>query len=245
MIEYFKYCIFPGVNLHARCRYREIPRLFETDVKRDAAVLDAGCGNGMLSYQAWKQGAKVLGISIKKHEIDGCKSMFNQRMRIPDEQLQFALMNLYDFDPSQHQFDVIICTEVLEHIRNDVGICQKFFQILKPGGTVHITCPNADHPYNRDFPLDPDENGGHVRPGYTEQSYRSLLEPIGFQAEEFAGLGGSVRQFFNRRIKETQERFGAWAGVPLFFVAMPFMVLDQKNPKIPFSLYVCARKPAD
>ncbi len=96
---------------------------------------------------------------------------------------------------------------------------------------------------NRESPLDLEERGGHVRPGYTADTYRALFEPIGFNVEEVSGLGGPVRQAFNRWIRATQEHLGAAAGLPLFFVAVPFLWLDLASPRVPFSLYARARKP--
>lgn len=238
-----KSLLYPGVNLHARCRFQEIPKQFGAEVSQGAKVLDAGCGNGMLSLQAHRRGADVLGISIKQNEVDGCRQMFNRGRSIPEERLRFENLNLYDMEAAEYQFDGIICTEVLEHIKDDVGICRKFFELLRPGGCVHITSPNAEHPYNVEFPLDLEEKGGHVRPGYTEQTYRELLEPLGFEIDRTVGLGGKVRQGFNWRIKAAQESLGAWVGVPMFFAAAPFLWLDSDSPKVPFSLYVCARKP--
>lgn len=238
-----KWLLFPGTNLHARDRYRRVPDKFGPEVGPGTVVLDAGCGNGMLSYQAWRRGATVLGISIKQNEVDGCRRMFNRYRSIPEASLAFANRNLYSLPADGQRFDAIICTEVLEHIRDDSGICRLFYELLKPGGCVHITTPNSDHPYNRVFPLDLEEKGGHVRPGYTPDSYRVLLEPIGFRLEEVSGLGGPVRQAFNHRIKEVQEALGAAAGFPLFALSLPFLALDSQKPTTPFSLYVRARKP--
>ena len=237
-----KQLLFPGINLHARDRYRKLPRKFGPEIATGRDVLDAGCGNGMLSFRAWQRGATVLGVSIKQKEVDGCRAMFNRDRRISENRLRFENVNLYTLPAEHYQFDAIICTEVLEHIRDDRGICQRFFELLKPGGCVHITTPNADHPYNRAFPLDLDEKGGHVRTGYTAASYRALLEPLGFQVEEVSGLGGAVRQAFNWRIKSVQEQMGAAAGLPLFFAALPFLALDPREPGVPFSLYARARK---
>jgi SAM-dependent methyltransferase len=197
----------------------------------------------MLAYRAWQRGATVLGISIKQGEVEGCRTMFNHAKGISDTTLQFENLNLYTLSGSPSQFDAIICTEVLEHIRDDRGVCAMFAELLKPGGCLHVTSPNAEHPYNRDFPLDCEERGGHVRPGYTRDRYYALFEPLGFRIEEVSGLGGPVRQAFNRRIKATQERWGAAAGLPLFFVALPFLWLDSQAPRVPFSLYARARKP--
>ena len=199
----------------------------------------------MLSYEAWKRGATVIGISIKQKEVDGCRTMFNHVERIPNTSLSFENVNLYAMPANEPQFDAIICTEVLEHVRDDRGICRRFYELLKPGGCLHVTSPNAEHPYNRSFALDHEERGGHVRPGYTRQAYLELFEPLGFTLEEVSGLGGPIRQAFSRRIKETQERLGTAAGLPLFLMALPFLWIDSQVPAVPFSLYARARKPAD
>jgi SAM-dependent methyltransferase len=235
--------LFPGINLHWRDRFARVPAKFGPEIGPGTKVLDAGCGNGMLAYRAWQCGATVLGISIKQKEVDGCRTMFNHGRRVPEAALRFENVNLYELSANGARFDAIICTEVLEHIRDDRSVCQKFFELLSPGGCLHVTTPNADHPYNRSVPLDNDEKGGHVRPGYTPGTYRALFEPIGFTIEEVSGIGGPMRQAFNRRIKATQERWGAAVGLPLFLVALPFLWLDSQAPRVPFSLYARARKP--
>ena len=237
-----KSVLFPGVNLHARERYRRVPQRFGPEIGPGTRVLDAGCGNGMLAYQAWKRGARVLGITVKPREVEGCREMFNARMGIDPEDLRFENMNLYDLRMQASTFDAIICTEVLEHIKDDEAVCRRFYELLKPGGCLHVTSPNADHPYNRTFPLDPTESGGHVRPGYTAEGYRALFAGAGLDLEEVAGLGGSVRQAFNWRIKGLETRIGRGAGLPVFLAALPFLWLEAQPPSMPFSLYARARK---
>lgn len=240
-----KAALFPGVNLHARERYLRVPQKFGPEIGPGTRVLDAGCGNGMLAYQAWKRGASVIGITLKDREVEGCREMFNARRGIDESALRFEKMNLYDLRMGEGTFDAIICTEVLEHIRDDRAVCRRFHQLLKPGGCVHVTSPNASHPYNVSFPLDPDESGGHVRPGYTSEAYRALFTGAGLVLEEVAGLGGPVRQAFNWRIKGLETRIGRGAGLPVFLAAVPFLWLDGSSPAVPFSLYARARKPLD
>lgn len=246
--DYLYWQLYPGLNLHARLRYRELPRFFNEEVgKSNRRILDAGCGNGMLSYQGYMLGNRVIGVSIKENEVEKARRLFNQWRSIAEDRLRFEEGNLYNLSFSDNYFDSIICAEVLEHLRRDRVVCESFFRILKPGGVAHICAPNAKHPYNKAFPLDHQEQGGHVRPGYTEQDYRNLLEPVGFRVEEVVGLGGPIRQAFNRRIKETQARFGAAAGLPLFFLALAVLPLErfQPEPRVPFSIYVRARKPLE
>ena len=236
---------FPGMNLHARQRFNWVPQQFGEEIGKGSKVLDAGCGNGMLSYRAWQRGAHVLGISIKDDEVQSCRAVFNQDRGINGDELKFENINLYDLDPKDRQFDAIICAEVLEHIVQHDRVCAKFFQLLRPGGVLHVTTPNAEHPYNIAFPIDTEEKGGHVRPGYTEQDYRDLMEPIGFRIEEVKGLGGPIRQGFDNLIKSVQESVSPYAGIPFFAMSLPFTIFDPASPKVPFCLYVKARKPAD
>lgn len=244
---FIKWLLFPGVNLHSRLRFAEIPRHFgkpEAGARR--TVLDAGCGNGMLSYRSYLLGNTVRGLSIKEPEVAGCRALFNAYLRLPEEKISFRKQNLYDarFEPCA--FDEIICTEVLEHIVRHDAVCGKFWHALKPGGILHITAPNARHPYNQQFPLDAGENGGHVRTGYTPDSYHALLEPLGFSIEIIQPLGGPLRQFCNRHIKTAQEHFGPLAGVPLFLLSLPALLAEPWVPARgePFAYYVKARKPA-
>lgn len=238
-----KWLLFPGLNLHARLRNQVLPTYIGSPRNgQERLVLDAGCGNGMLSYQAYLKGNRVIGVSIKDEVIRN-RRLFNDHHGIPEDRLSFRDVNLYDIESLGTEFDEIICCEVLEHIRGDEQVCRSFFRILKPGGVLHLCCPNAEHPHHANYPLDPDETGGHVRPGYTCASYRRLLEPIGFQVSEPIRLGGPIRQACNVAITRTQETLGKYAGLPVFFALAPWAAWDAAEPKVPFSLYVQATKP--
>ncbi len=238
-----KWLLFPGINLHARLRYRVLPQFLPVPKDPDASVLDAGCGNGMLTYQAYRKGYRAVGISIKADEIARNKRLFNNHLGIPEARLSFMEFNLYNLDKLGMQFDHVICSEVLEHIRDDERVCRSFFQVLKEGGVLHLCCPNADHPDNRNHVLDPHEKGGHVRPGYTMQSYRELLEPIGFVLQEPIGLGGAIRQSLNKTIRACESFLGLPGGVACFLLVSPLLLLESKRNTVPYSLYVRAVKP--
>jgi SAM-dependent methyltransferase len=196
----------------------------------------------MLAYAAYLRGHRALGISIKEGEVQRNRRLFNQLLGIPEDQLAFRVHNLYDVASLGLAFDQIICSEVLEHIRRDEDLCRAFWRILQPGGLLHLCCPNADHPDNRNHPLDLDERGGHVRPGYTAETYRRLLEPIGFELSECVGLGGPVRQWWNKAIMGAEHVLGLPGGVLCFAVSWPFLVLDSQPPRVPYSLYIRAWK---
>ena len=241
--EHVKWLLFPGVNLHARQRYAVLPRFMGSAQRgTERRVLDAGCGNGMLSYRSYLLGNRVLGISIKEDEVARCMKLFHEHLGVPADSMTFQVLNLYSIESLGTMYDEIICSEVLEHIVRDSDVCHSFARILKPGGVLHLCCPNAEHPDNARKQLDTAERGGHVRPGYTVGSYRALLEPIGFQVTENRGMGGPIRQAFNKMITAAQERHGFAAGFFLFLLALPWLWMDPTNPVIPYSIYVRAVK---
>lgn len=240
-----KWLLFPGLNLHARLRNRVLPEQFrEVPAGDPPRVLDAGCGNGMLAYASFRRGNQVLGVSIKDREIRGNSRLFGEMLGIPTDRLRFEAQNLYalDVEPGLSE---IICTEVLEHISDDAAVAKTFYDLLAPGGVLHLCCPNAEHPDNVEHDIDDDEAGGHVRNGYTEATYRALLEPIGFRIETVVGLGGPLRQALNRWITGAQ-RFGLLGGLLVFALISPLLLLPaQRHPKVPYSLYVRAVKGAE
>lgn len=240
-----KWLLFPGINLHARLRYRVIgSQIGCGSPPENRWVLDAGCGNGMLALRAYLRGNNVIAVSIKEGEISRNRDFFNNYLKIPKEKLRFLVHDLYEIDMLGQEFDEIVCCEVLEHIRDDRKVCSAFFKILKPGGILHLCCPNAEHPDNMNHELDTEESGGHVRPGYTEAQYRTLLEPLGFQVGPTIGLGGKLRQSLNKAILRIEKRLGLFAAVLFFLAVSPMLIVDEKAPRIPYSLYVRASKPA-
>jgi len=64
-----KRLLFPGLDLHTRCRYRFLSRYFRVG---DIDTLDAGCGNGALSYAAYRREGRVCtDESVGWHVRDG------------------------------------------------------------------------------------------------------------------------------------------------------------------------------
>jgi len=86
--------------------------------------------------------------------------------------------------------------------------------------------------------------GWHVRDGYTLESYRALLEPIGFQIVKSAGFGSPLLVNLTNVIQPVLSRKGATFALPLFLLTWPLQLLDYPDPSVPISLYVqCAKMP--
>jgi SAM-dependent methyltransferase len=54
---------------------------------------------------------------------------------------------IYSLPYPDNAFDGIILSEILEHIERDVDGLREVRRVLKPGGVVAITVPNANYPF--------------------------------------------------------------------------------------------------
>lgn len=182
----------------------------------------------------------MTAISLDQGQVDKAKSLLGGR----HEQINFLCLNAYKLQDLDRRFDQIICLETLEHISNDHGMISLFYGLLRPGGVLQLCCPNALHSQHRLGRVNGPEDGGHVRDGYTFETYRELLEPAGFVIENELGMGGPILTALDLPIRWIRGRGGDALALPLFALVWPVIyLLDRPNPPVPFSLHVVARKP--
>lgn len=75
-------------------------------------ILDAGCGGGILSIPLANAGAKVLGVDLGKENIDAA-TLEAKKQNI---NVKFEYIDIEEI--VDQRFDVVICSEVLEHVDN-------------------------------------------------------------------------------------------------------------------------------
>ncbi len=235
---FVKWLFFPGLDLHTRCRYRFLPRFFTRGAIK---TLDAGCGNGALSYAAYKLGNRVLGVTKNPAEVRKAQTLFST-LGIEHDGLSFSECDLYDLPQLNRRFDQIICSETLEHITNHELVIRHFYDLLNDSGILHLCCPYALHPEHNLGRVSAPEDGGHVRDGYTAESYRALLFPAGFEIVKVVGLGSPFLVKLDKLVRAMDHRFGHAFALPVFLLAWPLTYLDTLNPRVPHSLYVMAVK---
>jgi SAM-dependent methyltransferase len=231
--------VYPGLDLHTRnraslCRYwKSGPR----------DVLDAGSGNGYFSWLAYQSGAKVVALNLEPTQVEKAREFLIGYRKADPARLKFEQYNLYDLGRETRAFDEIICYEVLEHLRRDKDVVKEFFRILRPGGCLHICCPNRLHRRHQAEVLDGNETGGHVRHGYTEADYRQMIEPLGFKIEEVVGIGPESVYLADKVLRAIRNRVGDFAALPLLPLGLLILGLARFNPPVPFSIYIKACKP--
>ncbi|MDO9512335.1 MAG: methyltransferase domain-containing protein [Bacteroidales bacterium] len=105
----------------------------------NAKVLDIGCGNGNISYQLAKSGYTVTGIDISSEAIEYANKHFTH------PNATFTVHSVYDIK-TPNAFDVIICSEVLEHLPVPGNMLATMKKLLTPQGICIITVPNGKGP---------------------------------------------------------------------------------------------------
>ena len=205
-------------------------------------MLDAGSGNGYFSWLAYQSGANVVALNSDAQQVEKANAYFLEHHKADPSRLRFERRNLYDLSNESQTFDEIICYETLEHVRRDNEVVTQFYRILRPGGILHLCCPNRLHPRHRKELIDHTETGGHVRAGYTVDDYRLLLEPIGFELQQLAGIGPKPVYLIDEVLRKIRSHFGNLAALPLLPFGLLALKLARLNPTVPYSVYVKAVK---
>ena len=151
-------------------------------------VLDMGAGAGRHSFECYRRGARVVALDYGFDELPPVRELL-WAMREAGEAPYDALGACVNGDAlhlpfPEGTFDHIICSEVFEHIPDDLGAMTELHRVLRPGGTLAATVP-AWLPEKICWALSaeyhaPLASGGHVRI-YTEDLLRERLRDAGLE----------------------------------------------------------------
>ena len=133
-------------------------------------VLDLGCGFGRHAFEAARRGASVVALDAGTDEVLGVAATFAAMVQAGELSTDSLHANVVQGDAHQlpfpdATFDRVICSEVLEHIPDDVSAMRELNRVLRPGGTMAITVPRFG-PELVNWALSDEYHnvpGGHIR----------------------------------------------------------------------------------
>jgi 2-polyprenyl-3-methyl-5-hydroxy-6-metoxy-1,4-benzoquinol methylase len=154
-------------------------------------VLDVGCGNGFTCGEFLRRGCNVVGIDLSEQGIALARENYpTARFEILAAD-QDILQNL-----AEEPFDLVVSTEVVEHLYAPREWAAGCYAALKPGGIFICTTPYHGYLKNLlislkggwDKHATPLWDGGHIKL-WSRRTLSALLGEAGFTDLRFAGAG--------------------------------------------------------
>jgi ubiquinone/menaquinone biosynthesis C-methylase UbiE len=145
-------CESPTYQLRKKIILMTIEQLFPE--KRGCTCLDIGCGTGDYSFELSKRNFIVLGFDFSQYAIDRAKE---KAETLDIQNVHFQSDDIFQFS-THEKFDLILISEVLEHIHEDMSILKKYSSFVKDSGYIIASVPFDQQLWSYD-----DEHAGHVR----------------------------------------------------------------------------------
>jgi SAM-dependent methyltransferase len=154
------------------------------DIKPSSRILDIGCGEGRHTIKACQQNQTFcVGADFEFKNLVATKEKIKIHQDFNDlscKSIDLSCMDITNLPFCINSFDIIICSEVLEHILDDKKAIYELVRILKPGKTLAVSVPRfwpeklcwvfSDEYFNA--------NMGHVRI-YKKKSLIKNIESFG------------------------------------------------------------------
>ena len=123
---------------------RRVKTIFEyIEPRDDMRILDLPCGRGFyLNMFRYVSKCQLVGADLDWPVIKQANQYLAQL-----ENIEIQHANIYDMPYPADCFDAVILSEVLEHVEDDVRALREAYRVLKPGGVLAVTVPNANYPF--------------------------------------------------------------------------------------------------
>lgn len=195
---------------------RSILAYHEAAGRIEGDVLEIGTGSGY--------GIELIAPRAKKFiTID--KFMAESDRALPDN-VEFRQATVPPLPFESESFDYVISFQVIEHIKEDLEFVREIHRVLRPGGQVIITTPNA--------PMSLTRNPWHIRE-YKPEELHNLFE-VHFQDVKVEGVSGNeqVMAYYERN-RQSVERITRWDildlqhRLPRWMLQLPYDILNRLN----------------
>ena len=163
------------------------------NLKKIKKVIDVGCGNGRhLKSLGFKlTDAEIIGIDQSVLEITKLNEEFSDSSCKNHNIYRFINGDIRQMEISDNSQDLVVCSEVLEHVPNFETVLEECYRILKPGSVMLISVPTyfperLCWKYSKKYMQTP---GGHIRifkKNFLKERFKALNLKLFKQHKEHA-----------------------------------------------------------
>jgi 2-polyprenyl-3-methyl-5-hydroxy-6-metoxy-1,4-benzoquinol methylase len=121
-------------------RLQFIDSCIEKLTQKSLSILDVGCGNGNISRYLGAKNHEVLGIDISKESIEKASKLNTF------ENVSFKHLAAEHLIQQGKKYDVVVCSEVIEHLDEPSIVLNELRYLLAPNGILIVTVPNGFGP---------------------------------------------------------------------------------------------------
>ncbi len=190
-MPYLEFPFESALPSHMHATLWPVVRAFSEPLRPGMRLLDLGCGNGAMCGEYLALGCAVVGVDLSRSGIAIAREAHPQG-RFEETHVDETLLERLG-EPS---FDVVVSTEVVEHLYDPRTYARGCFAALKPGGRLVMTTPYHGYLKNLaiavlgqwDSHANPLWDSGHIKL-WSKATLGQLLSEAGFVNLRFRGAG--------------------------------------------------------
>ena len=189
-------------------------------------LLEIGSGMGMLLLEARSHGWNVTGVEINRQLATYCDE---RGLNVTNDSIDSAIV-------PDSSYDVVVMTQVLEHLLDPKGCLGIIYRVLRPGGCVYLGIPQVDKRVLRKARTDREFARALWRPEahlyyFLPTVIRRMLGDTGFHELPIPMLGSMPRRWI-RKIKAGVRDRLLHASPGVFIARKPLETKDRVELKV-------------
>jgi ubiquinone/menaquinone biosynthesis C-methylase UbiE len=158
--------------------------LTKYELNESGIMLDVGCGEGRHIFGIMQEHPemKCIGLDMDNDSLHKAEEGYEYFKSISNVGAEFLKGSAYSLPFLDNSLDLIVCSEVLEHLHQYNDAVKEIHRVLKPGGKFYASVP-ASWPEKICWALSKDyqnQPGGHLRI-FNQSGLVSEIEESGFK----------------------------------------------------------------
>ncbi|OYQ63517.1 SAM-dependent methyltransferase [Pseudanabaena sp. SR411] len=138
LLEIYGSLDIPGYAYAYRNRRKHTLELIQKVAKPGAKILDVAAAQGNFTLSLAELGYEVTWNDLREELIDYVKLKWESGI------VHYSPGNIFDIN-FDDQFDVVLITEVIEHVAHPDDFLKSIANMLKPSGHIVLSTPNGDY----------------------------------------------------------------------------------------------------